>query len=217
MERISGSPLAGRIHEEGTGVTPLPEPRGKSDRSVEECLSARRSIREYKEAPLTLAEVGQLLWAAQGLTGSDGYRTAPSAGALFPLEVYLVAGRVEALAAGIYKYRPERHELILLAVGDRHQALARAALEQNCVRHGAATLVFSAVYERTTGKYGQRGIRYVHMEAGHAAQNVCLEATALGLGTVPVGAFDDASVKRIVKMPDQETPLYLLLIGRKPN
>src|SRR5690242_18108258 len=117
MEGISGSALGGRIHEEGAGVTPLPEPRGKGDHSIEECLSARRSIREYKEAPLTLAEVGQLLWAAQGLTGSDGYRTAPSAGALFPLEVYLVAGKVEALAPGSYKYRPERHELTLLAAG----------------------------------------------------------------------------------------------------
>ena len=195
-------------------VIRLPEPRSRSDRSVESVLRERRSVREYRDEPLTLAEVSQLLWAAQGITGSEGQRTAPSAGALYPLEVYLVAGRVTDLPAGIYKYRPHQHELVRVADGDKRAKLAAAALDQDCVRNAPVTIALAAVYERTMKKYGQRGVKYVHMEAGHAGQNVHLQAVALSLGSVSVGAFEDEQVRKILNLPDNEQPLYLLPVGR---
>ncbi len=196
-------------------VIKLPPPRYESKTSLEQALLKRRSVREYSDAPLLLHELSQLLWAAQGITSRDGLRTAPSAGALYPLEVYVVAGRVEGLPSGVYQYRPRDHELALIVSGDKRRELYEAALQQEWVREGAASLVFSAVYERTTWRYGERGIRYVHMEVGHAAQNVCLQATALDLGTVVVGAFHDDRVKRILHMPDEEQPLYILPVGRR--
>jgi len=192
----------------------LPEPRRKSNVSVESALQSRRSVREYRDEPLTLSDVSQLLWAAQGFTGPEGARTAPSAGALYPLEVYLVAGRVNDLASGIYRYRPQHHELVRVAEGDKRASLASAALDRDCVRNGAVTIVLSAVYERVTKKYGQRSVMYVHMEAGHAAQNVHLQAVALNLGTVAVGAFEDEPMKKLLTLPTEEQPLYLLPVGR---
>jgi SagB-type dehydrogenase family enzyme len=168
----------------------LPSPRTKGSVSLELCLLRRRPIRTYRRASLTLAEVGQLLWAAQGIT-ADGYlRTAPSAGALYPLEVYVVVG-------GLYHYRPDRHHLVLAKSGDLRSQLAQAALAQDCVRDGAITILFAAVYARTSVKYGQRAPRYVHMEAGHAAENVCLQATAMGLGTVTWAHFATIRSKRL--------------------
>ena len=192
----------------------LPEPRRQSNVSVESALQNRRSVREYRDESLTLAEVSQLLWAAQGITGPEDRRTAPSAGALYPLEVYLVAGRVNDLASGIYHYRPQHHELVRVAEGDKRAGLASAALDQDCVRNGAVTVVVAAVYERVTKKYGPRGVMYVHMEAGQAAQNVYLQAVALNLGTVAVGAFEDEPVKKLLDLPADERPLYLLPVGR---
>lgn len=193
----------------------LPAPRNKSDTSIEEALLKRRSVREYSKSSVTLAEISQLLWAAQGMTGRDGSRTAPSAGALYPLEVYILAGHVDGLAAGIYRYEPRTHELTLVVKGDKRIDIYNAALEQKSIRDGAATIIISAVYERTTWKYGERGMRYVHMEAGHAAQNVYLQAVSLDLGTVVIGAFQDSRVKKIVQMADTETPLYIMPLGRK--
>jgi len=192
----------------------LPEPRYDSEVSVEEALLKRRSIREYTGEPLTLKEVSQLLWAAQGITDPKGFRTAPSAGALYPLEVYVVVGDVDGLAEGVYKYVPKKHELMKVLDGDKRKELYKAAVEQGCVREGAVSFVFTAVYERTTGKYGDRGIRYVYMEAGHAAQNLCLEAVALDLGAVTVGAFIDEQVKDILGLPVEEQPLYIIPVGR---
>lgn len=192
----------------------LPEPRRQSNVSVESALQNRRSVREYRDEPLTLAEVSQLLWAAQGITGPEDKRTAPSAGALYPLEVYLVAGRVNDLASGIYHYRPQQHELVRVVEGDKRIKLASAALDQDCVRNGAVTVVLTAVYERTMKKYGQRGVMYVQMEAGHAAENVYLQAVALNLGTVAVGAFEDEPVKKLLNLPAEQQPLYLLPVGR---
>jgi len=193
----------------------LPAPRYKSDTSIEEALLKRRSVREYSKSALSLPEVSQLLWATQGITDQDGSRTAPSAGALFPLEVYLVAGLVDSLSSGIYKYEPHGHELTLVIGGDKRKDLYRAALAQESVRDGAAAIVIAAVYERTTQKYGERGIRYVHMEAGHAAQNVYLQAASLNLGTVVIGAFQDELVKKVLQMPTKEIPLYIMPVGRK--
>jgi SagB-type dehydrogenase family enzyme len=192
----------------------LPEPRDSGEISIEQALLERRSVRNYKDEALTLAEVYQLLWAAQGITHPRGYRTAPSAGALYPLELYVVAGNVTGLQAGIYKYRPQGHELEKVAGVDVRTKLCAAALDQECVEDGAAVLVFAAVYERTTRKYGERGVRYVHMEVGHAAQNVYLQAVSLGLGTVVVGAFDDDEVKKLLQMEDDERALCIMPVGR---
>ncbi|MFB0558659.1 MAG: SagB/ThcOx family dehydrogenase [Candidatus Bathyarchaeia archaeon] len=196
-------------------VIDLPEPRRHSNLSIEETLLKRRSTREYTGEPLTLQEVSQLLWACQGITDTRGYRTAPSAGALYPLEVYVVAGDVEDLPEGVYKYRPKEHQLARVLAGDERSELARAALGQAWVEGAAADIVIAAIYERTTVKYGERGVRYVHMEAGHAAQNLCLQAAALDLGVVTVGAFHDDQVKEILGLPEDEQPLYIIPVGRK--
>jgi SagB-type dehydrogenase family enzyme len=193
----------------------LPDPFLDSPTSIEQALSERRSVRDYSNAPLTLAEISQLLWAAQGITHPSGYRTAPSAGALYPLEVYLVAGNVEDLPAGVYLYDPEKHLLKLVSEGDIRSRLADAALGQEPVENAAAVIVIAAVYERTTGKYGDRGIRYVHMEVGSAAQNIYLQAVSLDLGTVFIGAFDDEEIKKVVGLQDQEQPLCIMPVGRK--
>lgn len=197
-----------------TNIT-LPQPRFSSSVSVEESLLARRSVREYSVAALTLAEISQLLWAAQGITNPSGLRTAPSAGALYPLELYIVTGKASGLAEGVYKYRPNEHALITVTAGDVRPELSGAALGQDSVKQAAADIVLSAVYQRTTRKYGERGIRYVHIEVGHAAQNLCLQAAALGLGAVTVGAFDDDQVKKLLKMPSEEAPLYIIAVGKK--
>jgi len=193
----------------------LPEPRYDSDISVEETLLKRRSVRDYTGEPLKLWEVSQLLWAAQGITAGWGGRTAPSAGATYPLETYLVVGDMEGLEKGVYRYNPYRHELQKALDGDKRAELAAAALGQGWVREGAVDIVFTAVYERTTRIYGQRGVMYVHMEVGHAAQNVYLQAEALNLGTVVIGAFYDDQVKRVLNLPDEEHPLYIMPVGRK--
>ena len=192
----------------------LPEPRYSSDVSVEEALLERRSVRSYAQRALSLEEVSQLLWAAQGMTDPRGFRAAPSAGATYPLEVYVVVGDVEGVAQGIYRYLPQQHELVRVVAGDLRGDLARAALNQQWVADGAIDIVFTAVYERTTMRYGKRGIRYVHMEAGHAAQNVYLQAVALKLGTVVIGAFDDSRVTEILKLPGGEVPLYIMPVGK---
>jgi len=196
-----------------TGIK-LPEPRYRGDVSLEEALLKRRSIRDYTGEPLTLQEVSQLLWAAQGITDPRGFRTAPSAGALYPLEVYVVVGDVENLAKGVYRYNPHEHELVKVLDGDKRADLAKAAVGQRCVEEAAIDIVITGVYERTTKKYGERGIRYVHIEVGHAAQNVCLQATAMGLGAVTVGAFYDDQVGEILNIMKGEQPLYIIPIGR---
>jgi SagB-type dehydrogenase family enzyme len=193
----------------------LPEPRAPGATSVEEALRRRRSLREFRPTPLTLAEAAQLLWAAQGRTAEDGRRTAPSAGALYPLEVFLVAGRVEGLAPGVYRYRPDGHILEPVIEGDRRRALSEAALGQGWVGGAPAALVVAAVEERTARKYGRRAERYVHIEVGAAAQNVALQAVALGLGTVVVGAFDDAAVARVAGLAPEERPLAILPVGHE--
>lgn len=193
-------------------VVALPPPRLEGGMPLERALAERRSVREFAQGALALLQVGQLLWAAQGIT-TDGLRTAPSAGALYPLEVYLVAGEVRDLAPGIYRYLPAKHALQQLVAGDMRRPLCAAALAQECVAAGAAVVVFAAVERRTTRKYGVRGVRYVHIEVGHAAQNLALQAVALGLGSVTVGAFDDAAVARLLNLPRGEAPLYLMPVG----
>lgn len=197
-----------------TQIVHLPQPRLDSGTSVEKALLGRRSVREYRDEPLTLAEIGQLLWAAQGVTSPDGLRTAPSAGALYPLELYVVAGNVRGLAPGIYRYRPQTHTLAPMLAGDRRGELCAAALHQEAIKTAPASLVLSAVVARTTGKYGKRGVRYVYMDHGHAAENVYLQAVALDLGTVLIGAFDDDGVRRGVSLSPEEEPLSIMPVGR---
>jgi SagB-type dehydrogenase family enzyme len=181
--------------------------------SIEHALQMRRSVRSYKNDPLTISDISQILWSAQGITSPRGFRTAPSAGALYPLELYVVAGNIISLPPAIYKYKPDDHLLLKIVSGDRRSELSRAALRQSAIRKAPAVLLFCAVYERMTGKYGQRGIRYVHMEIGHAAQNACLQAIALGLNTVVIGAFRDTEVKRIANLAAEEQPQYFVPIG----
>lgn len=191
----------------------LPQPRRASAVSIEETLASRRSVRDFADVGLRLDDAAQLLWAAQGITHSAGLRTAPSAGALYPLEIFLVAGHVATVPPGVYRYDPQRHQLALMVSSDRRQELAAAALHQTWIADAPMVVMIAAVFRRTTVKYGERGIRYVHIEAGHAAENICLQAVALGLGTTVVGAFSDVDVKRLLGLSVEE-PLLLIPIGK---
>jgi SagB-type dehydrogenase family enzyme len=193
----------------------LPAPVYDAKYDLNQALQHRRSVREYRDQPLSPSELGQLLWAAQGVTTLGGFRTAPSAGALYPLEAYAAVGHVEGIPAGIYKYDPKHHTLQKKHDGDRREKLAAASLDQHWMARGAAMIALSAVFGRTTTRYGERGDRYVFMEAGHAAENVWLEAVALNLGTIVVASFSDAEVKKILGLPDDEQPLYLMPVGKK--
>jgi len=193
----------------------LPDPRTDGTVSLEKTLSERRSIREYRKEPLELSEISQLLWSAQGITNkSSGKRTSPSAGALFPLEIYVVAGNVNDLEDGIYKYRTETHELILVKSGDNREDIYTKVYSREWLKNVPSFLIFAGVYERTTGKYGERGKRYVHIEVGHSAQNVLLQAVAMNLGTVVMGAFDDTTLKKVIGMTEDEQPFYIIPVGR---
>ena len=189
-------------------VIALPTPRLRETLTLEEALAQRRSVREFSDTPLTLAELGQLLWAAQGITHPAGLRTAPSAGALYPLEVYVVTRE------GVYRYEPQGHRLIVQVQRNVQPELYAAALRQAAVLDAPAVIVITAVYARTAQKYGEaRSPRYVHLEAGHAAQNVLLQAVALSLGAVPIGAFEDDQVKQVLELPSDQQPLYLIPVG----
>jgi len=192
----------------------LPAPRTRGSASLEEALQRRRSVREFSAGGLSLAELAQLLWAAQGITSLGGGRTAPSAGALYPLEVYVAVGDVAGLERGVYRSEPRGHRLERVLTGDRRPALAAAALRQRWFEKAPAVVVLTAVYHRTTGKYGERGVRYAHFEAGHAAENLLLQAAALGLGAVVVGAFEDGRVREVLELPAAEQPLEIVPVGR---
>ena len=176
--------------------------------STSRALAQRRSCRRFAPRKLTPAQIGQIAWAAQGVTGPGrGYRAAPSAGALYPMELYLVG------PDGVHHYAPSGHRLDPHQRGDVRGELAKAALGQDFVRQAPLTVVISAVHDRVTRKYGQRGVMYVHMEAGHIAQNVHLQSVALGLGSVPVGAFHPSQVAEVLSLPKDREPLYLIPVG----
>jgi SagB-type dehydrogenase family enzyme len=210
-------------------VMKLPNPAFDGKISVEKALKARTSVREYSNAPLTLSEISQILWAAQGITEviekqpptwrgmkwMGGHRTAPSAGALYPLELYLLAGNVDGLPASVYKYIPVSHSIETVMEGDKRVELSKAALGQVCIQRGMAVIVIAAVYERTAFKYGERARQYVHMEVGAAGQNIYLQSGSLGLGTVFVGAFKDEEVRSVLRLPADEFPLAIMPLGRK--
>jgi len=182
--------------------------------SLEEAIVTRRSTREFSEEPLTLQELSQVLWAAQGVTSRWGGRAAPSAGALFPVDTIVVAGNVESLEAGVYRYNVKEHSLEKTFSGDVRPELAEASLSQEFIAVAPASIVLAAVYDRITIKYGRRGHRYTDIEIGHIGQNIYLQAEAMGLGTVAIGAFHDEEVKRAVHLSRAE-PIYIMPIGRK--
>lgn len=191
----------------------LPKPKLDGDVAVEQALRYRRSIRDFAKRPLALAELSQLLWAAQGITSRQGERTAPSAGGLYPLELFVSVGEVEGVAAGVYKYVPRGHQLKDHAPGDVRSRLATAAWKQTWVKAAPAILVFTTVHERVTHEYGEGARRYVYMEVGHSAQNVQLQAVALDLATVVVGALDEARVKALLNLAADEVPQVVMPVG----
>ena len=192
----------------------LPAARTTGPLPLEAALAQRQSRRSFASQPLTAAEAGQLLWSAQGENRAGGGRTAPSAGATYPLVLYLVAGRVEGLAAGVYRYAPQGHRLAAPAPGDARSAVAAAARGQAWVAEAPAIVVIAAEPSRTAARYGARAERYVAMEAGAAAQNLLLQAVALGLGATLVGAFDDAALRAALPLAAAEQPLAVLAVGR---
>ena len=220
-EGAIGEPTVEATAASAESVYFLPTPLTDGCMSVEEALAIRRSRRNFQDRAISKEQLSQILWAAYGITQPmpnraglrGGFRTTPSAGATYPLEIYVIVGNVEGLRAGVYRYVSEEHKLVMVIYGDIRDELARAALGQRMVREAPATVFYSAVFYRTTRRYGERGIRYVYIELGHSAQNVYLQAEALGLGTVAIGAFVDDMVREILNLPDDEEPLYLMPIG----
>jgi len=200
----------------GAKMIKLPKPDYQG-MILEEAIKKRRSIRSYSKKTLTLPQLSQLLFAAQGVTGSHyghDVRTAPSAGALYPMEVYLVVNNVEGLSRGIYHYTIQGHALELLKEGDFRKEITNAGLWQDMLGEAQVTFVFSAVFERTRKKYGDRSPRYIFMEAGHISQNISLQAVSLGLGSVCVGAFYDDQVNRLIGLDGAtESAIYLQAVG----
>jgi len=203
----------------------LPPPQLKGKVSLEETILRRRAVRRYRRDPLDLPQLSQILWSAQGITGTRGFRAAPSAGATYPLEIFVVVGKQsviiseakqapEELPAGIYHYEANSHSLSLHKSADLRPDLARATLDQEFIIDAPVDIVICALYNRTSYRYGRRGERYVHMEVGHAGENIHLQAVALGLATVEVGAFHDEEVREVLGIEEQIKPLYIMPVGK---
>lgn len=214
---ILGITLGGNImaQEEKKMIT-LPKPKIKGTVSLEESIKKRRSRRSFLAKPLTLEQVSQLLWAAQGITDErTGFRASPSGGACYPLDLYLVVGKngVEGLEAGVYHYIVSNHSLEMHLRGDKRRVLALASLGQMFIARAPISIVTTAEYSRITRVYGQRGVRYAHIEVGHVGENLYLQAEALGLGTVAIGAFSDGMVSKYLNLPREHEPLYIMPVG----
>ena len=198
-------------------VIQLPDPSFSSDISVEEALNARKAVRSFLDEPIEIGDLSQLLWAAcgkkvDGVSGAS--RTIPSAGALYPIKVYAIVGNVSGIAPGIYLYNWRNHTVELVKSGDYRESVSKAGLFQRFIRKAPLIMVVTAVSGKTSLVYGNRGsTRYVHMEAGHSAQNIYLQAAALNLGTVTIGAFDDDKLKAILEIRREET-LYIMPVGK---
>jgi SagB-type dehydrogenase family enzyme len=197
-------------------IVRLPPPHLRGKMSLEETVASRRSVRRYRSEPLTLPQLSQMLWSAQGITGAAKLRAAPSAGATYPLEISVAVGKqtVEGLEAGVYHYEVDTHSITLHQPGDLRLDLARAALDEGFIAAAPVDIVICALYARTSYRYGRRGERYVHMEVGHVGQNIHLQAVALGLATVEVGAFHDEEVRKVLGLEEQIKPLYIMPIGK---
>ncbi|MCJ7569665.1 MAG: SagB/ThcOx family dehydrogenase [Anaerolineales bacterium] len=186
----------------------LPKPSSQGSISLEQAIGNRKSVRSFNKQNLSLEQIGQLLWAGQGLRDALGQRTVPSAGALYPLELYLVTEE------GAYHYVPKGHRMEPHIEGDMRSSLSNAALGQVFISQSPATILLTAVFTRIETKYGkERSGQYIYLEAGHAAQNILLQATALGLDGVPVGAFYEEQVSKVLKLPREHYPLYLIPLG----
>ncbi len=190
----------------------VPAPNLTGTVPVEKAIAERRSVRQFTDDPLSLEIVSQMMWASQGITDDGRKRAAPSAGATYPLEIYLVANRVEGLKPGVYHYLVYQHELEAIRIQDLSKRLGET-VGQSMIGKAAFNIVIAADYKRTTARYGARGERYVHIEVGHVGQNIYLQAEALGLGTVAVGAFDDSKVRELLGI-DEEV-LYIMPIGKQ--
>lgn len=209
----SSAPLAASRRGTATGRIVLPEPAPLAV-CLDECLKKRRSTREYSEAPLRLNELSALLWSAQGITSPGGLRTAPSAGAIYPLKSYVLAFHVQGLAAGFYSFDPEQQSLTLLAKGDRQERVTKVCGDQHCVAECAAGLLLTAWYRRLRREFGDAAEPLALMEAGHIGQNWHLAAAALGLGSVSIGKIDPVALKLLLPIPEDEHPLYFLIAGK---
>ncbi len=196
--------------EDGPGheVILLEDISVKDGMRLYEAIGQRRSVRDFDPKELSMDEISLLLWAMQGITDkATGYRAAPSAGATYPLEIFVVK------RDGAYQYVPEDHALVKISSEDLRKDIMRASLSQSFLAEAPALVIISAVYARTTSRYGERGKTYVHMEAGHVCQNLLLQATTLGLGAVPVGAFHEEAIAQILKTPKDYVPLYVIPVG----
>lgn len=194
----------------------LPEPRFNGQMSVEKAIMERRTERSFSSKTLTLEQLSQILWAAQGITEKGGFkRAAPSAGALYPMDVFVVVGKgsIDGMGQGIYHYEPRTHSLSLIAEGDHRDELARSSLSQFWMAKAPVNVVICAEYRRITGKYGERGERYAVIESGHIAQNIFLQCQAVGLHAGLVGAFTDAEVRRVLSIEPGLEPLLIMPVG----
>lgn len=201
----------------GTSQIKLPPPSPKVGLSLEAAITRRRSVRHFSSDPISQSQLSQILWAAQGISDSRfKFRTVPSAGACYPLEIFVVCGLngVEGIAEGIYHYNIASHLLTQHYAGEVRPELARAALNQESIYQASVDVVICALYERTAVRYGDRGERYVHMEVGHVGQNIYLQATALGLATVAIGAFYDGEVSQVLRLDEPLKPLYIMPVGK---
>ncbi len=202
----------------GPEAVKLPAPSHKGSLSVEEALKQRRTVRQFASRPLNLNQVSQLLWGADGVSDPRGLRTAPSAGATYPLELYLVVGErgVAQLTPGVYRYNPHAHALEPTAAkGDLRASVARASLHQTWMAEAPVMMVIAAEYRRCMARYGNRGIQYTHMEVGHVGQNLFLAAEAIGLSCGIVGAFDDRALSQALQLPANHEPLLVMPVGYK--
>lgn len=194
---------------ENMKIIKLTKPKLKGNVSLEEAISKRRSVRNFSSEKISEKDISQLLWACQGLTSSLGLRAVPSAGALYPLEIYV------AKEDGLYHYLPKGHELEKKSDKDLRSKLKAASLNQGYVEKAPLVIIICAIYERVTSRYGERGKMYTDVEVGHAAQNIHLEAVSLGLASVPVGAFSESEVSKILKLQGKEKAIYIIPIGYK--
>ena len=195
-------------------TTELPTPTIDGNVSLEGTIHDRRSQRNFSDESLTLQELSQLLWAANGITDESGRRSAPSAGGLYPLSVYVVAGNVEGLPAGLYRFVPDGHKLAKVVEGDFRQLFAEAANNQGMIADAPASILYAADFGVSEPRYGvERAQKYVYIEVGHSAQNVYLQSVALGLGTVAVGTVDESRTRRALAFPENESLVYLMPLG----
>jgi len=192
-------------------IIKLPRPKRTGRMSLEEAIVKRYSLRNFRKEELSLEEISQLLWSSYGQRDVDSVtgasKTVPSAGALYPMEIYVVSPN------GLFHYLPEDHILERMSEKDLRSSLSSAALWQGAIAEAAVNFVIACVYERICFKYGERGVRYAHIEAGHIAQNIHLQAVSLGLGSVPIGAFSDAGVQKALSLPKDNVPLYIIPVG----